>query len=82
MQIPAADLTLIININSALSMALGLINGPLLRYFGYRKVSVVAAVLFSVGLMLTAVADSVLGIIMTYGVITGRTNNEHTRELF
>lgn len=71
MKIPAADLTLIININSALSMALGLINGPLLRYFGYRKISVVAAVLFSIGLMLTALTDSVLGIIITYGVITG-----------
>lgn len=68
---PAADLTLIININSALSMSLGLINGPLLRYFGYRKISIVAALLFSGGLMLTACTDSILGIIITYGVITG-----------
>lgn len=72
---PAADLTLIININSALSMALGLINGPLLRNFGYRKISIVAAILFSVGLMLTALTDSVLGIIITYGVITGYLNS-------
>lgn len=71
MKMPAADLTLIININSALSMALGLINGPLLRYFGYRKISVVAAILFSVGLMLTALTDTVLGLIISYGVITG-----------
>lgn len=68
---PAADLTLIININSALSMSLGLINGPLLRYFGYRKISIVAAILFSVGLMLTALTDSVFGLIISYGVITG-----------
>lgn len=74
MKIPAADLTLIININSALSMALGLINGPLLRNFGYRKISIIAAILFSSGLMLTALTDSVLGIIITYGVITGYLN--------
>lgn len=71
MQVPAADLTFIININSALSMAVGLINGPLLRHFGYRKISIVAALLFSIGLMLTALTDSIFGIIITYGVITG-----------
>lgn len=82
MKIPAADLTLIININSALSMALGLINGPLLRYFGYRKISVVAAILFSMGLMLTALTDSVLGIIITYGVITGCVHISITTHVF
>lgn len=80
---PAADLTLIINTNSALSMSLGLINGPLLRHFGYRKISVIAALLFSVGLMLTALSDSIFGFIMSYGVITGNKaffiyNTEHT----
>lgn len=75
---PAADLTFIININSALSMSLGLINGPLLRYFGYRKISVVAAVLFSVGLMLTALTDSVIGLVISYGVITGCAHIYHT----
>lgn len=71
MKIPAADLTFIVNTNSALSMAIGLINGPLLRYFGYRKISIVAAILFSLGLMFTALTDSVFGIFITYGVITG-----------
>lgn len=69
---PATDMTLIININSALSMSLGLINGPLLRYFGYRKISVIAASLFSLGLVLTALTDSIVGFILSYGVITGR----------
>lgn len=68
---PAADLTLIININSALSMSLGFFNGPLLRMFGYRKVSVVASLLFALGLILTSMADTVFGFIITYGVITG-----------
>lgn len=71
MKMPAADLTFIINTNSALSMVIGLINGPLLRHFGYRKISIVAAILFSIGLMLTALTDSVFGIVITYGVITG-----------
>lgn len=53
-------------------MALGLINGPLLRHYGFRKISIVAALLFSIGLMLTALTDTVLGLIITYGVITGR----------
>lgn len=74
MKMPAADLTLIININSALSMSLGFINGPLLRRFGYRSISVIAAILFSLGLILTAMVDSVIGFIVTYGVITGRAN--------
>lgn len=79
MRMPAADLTLIININSALSMSLGFINGPLLRRFGYRSISVIAAVLFSLGLILTAMVDSVIGFIITYGVITG--NLLYTRQL-
>lgn len=72
MKMPAADMTLIININSTLSMAVGLLNGPLLRHFGYRKISVVAALLFSIGLMLTALTDSIFGFIINYGVITGK----------
>lgn len=69
---PAADLTLIININSALSMSLGFFNGPLLRSFGYRKVSVVASLVFALGLIMTSMVDTVFGFIITYGVITGK----------
>lgn len=69
---PAADLTLVLNVNSTLSMAIGLINGPLLRHFGYRKISIIAAILFAGGLMLTALADSIFGILLSYSVITGQ----------
>lgn len=72
MNVPAADLTLIINVNSAFAMSLGFINGPLLRNYGYRKVSVVAAVFFAVGLTMTAFATSVVDFIVTYGLITGK----------
>lgn len=78
MKMPAADMTLIININSTLSMAVGLLNGPLLRHFGYRKISVVAALLFSIGLMLTALTDSIFGFIINYGVITGKIKLDFT----
>lgn len=71
MKMPATDLTLIINVNSALSMSLGLINGPLLRCFGYRKISVIASIVFSAGLILTAVSDSIFAFIVNYGIITG-----------
>lgn len=71
MKMPAADLTLVINVNSALSMSLGLINGPLLRAFGYRKISVIAAIIFSLGLILTAFSDSISSLIINYGIITG-----------
>lgn len=68
---PAADLTFIINLNAAFSMSLGFLNGPLLRTFGYRTISIVAAVFFTVGLTLTAYARSVVDFIITYGLITG-----------
>lgn len=71
LKMPASNLTLILNVNSTLSMALGLINGPLLRHFGYRKISIVAAILFASGLMLTALANSISTILLTYSVITG-----------
>lgn len=71
MDVPAADLTLIININSAFAMSLGFINGPLLRAYGYRKISVVGGAFFAIGVMLTSSANSILDFIVTYGLITG-----------
>lgn len=83
LKLPAADLTLILNVNSTLSMAIGLINGPLLRQFGYRKISIIAAILFAGGLMLTAVSNSIFSILLAYSVITGlwqqhTTHSKHT----
>lgn len=72
LKLPAADLTLILNVNSTLSMAIGLINGPLLRHFGYRKISIIAAILFAGGLMLTAISNSIFSILLAYSVITGQ----------
>lgn len=72
MNVPAADLTLIININSAFAMSLGFINGPLLRAYGYRKISVIGSLFFAVGMILTSTANSIFDFIITYGLITGK----------
>lgn len=53
-------------------MAIGLFNGPLLRHFGYRKISIIAAVLFAGGLMLTAVSNNMFSILLAYSVIAGQ----------
>lgn len=34
----ATDTTLIINLNSVVGMAMGIVIGPMLKIFGYRKV--------------------------------------------
>lgn len=67
---PAADISFIMNINSAFAMSLGLINGPLIRYFGYRKVGVAAGLLVTLGMCLTAFANSFGAFVFTYGIIT------------
>lgn len=72
MKMPAADITMIMNINSAFGMSMGLINGPLLRNFGFRKVGVMAGILFSVGMMATAFANSFGTFVLTYGIIAGK----------
>lgn len=77
MNVPAADLTFIINLNAAFAMSLGFLNGPLLRTFGYRKISVVAALFFTIGLTMTAFASSVVDFIITYGLITGKLINAY-----
>ncbi|XP_046820578.1 uncharacterized protein LOC124424951 isoform X1 [Vespa crabro] len=59
----------IISTNSAFGMILGLINGPLLRYFGYRKVAIAGSLLYSIGIILTTFSRTFTLIMITYGVI-------------
>ncbi|XP_046748817.1 uncharacterized protein LOC124412739 [Diprion similis] len=63
------DISIILNVNSACGMALGLANGPLLRYFGCRRVALCAAIFYSLGLTLCAWANSFIYFIITYGVV-------------
>lgn len=70
MNMSATDVTIIINLNSAFGMTLGLVNGPLLRNFGYRKIAIVAGIFFSFGFFLTSWANSFTHFFITYCFIT------------
>ncbi|XP_036140026.1 monocarboxylate transporter 9 isoform X2 [Monomorium pharaonis] len=70
LNLTATDTSIIINVNLAFGMILGLFNGPLLKIFGYRKVAIAASIMFAVGVILTAFANSFTLIIICYGVLT------------
>lgn len=70
LEISGTDASVIINVNSAFGMILGLLNGFLLRSFGYRKISIVGAVINSIGVILTSQADSFGFFLATYGIIS------------
>ncbi|XP_017773406.1 PREDICTED: monocarboxylate transporter 7-like [Nicrophorus vespilloides] len=70
MKFSATDGSIIINMNAAVSMFTGLINGPMLKYFGYRKVSFAGALFTTVGVILTSYARSFTAFLFTYGFIT------------
>jgi MFS family permease len=59
----------VINVNLAFGMVLGLINGPLLKTFGYRKIAIAGSVIYTLGIMLTAFANSFALIIICYGIL-------------
>ncbi|XP_050081160.1 uncharacterized protein LOC126568688 [Anopheles maculipalpis] len=67
--ISATKASVIINLASAVGMALGLFNGPLLRRYGFRKLAVAGGFLFSAGLMLTSSAVHFAHFIITYSII-------------
>lgn len=71
MQLTATDSAMIVNMASAVGMGMGLFNGPLLRIYGFRKVSVASGVFFSVGLILTSWATTFTHFIITYSILTG-----------
>uniref|UniRef100_A0A182U6N3 Major facilitator superfamily (MFS) profile domain-containing protein n=1 Tax=Anopheles melas TaxID=34690 RepID=A0A182U6N3_9DIPT len=68
--ISATKASIIINLASAVGMALGLFNGPLLRRYGFRKLAVAGGFLFSAGLMLTSSAVHFAHFIITYSIIS------------
>lgn len=69
LNLTATDTSVIINVNLAFGMLLGLINGPLLKTFGYRKVAIAASIMYALGITLTAFASSFTLIIISYGVL-------------
>lgn len=66
----ATDISVIMNVNSAFGMTLGLFSGPTLRRFGYRKVAVAGGLLSSAGVILTSWAYSFTHFLITYSIIT------------
>lgn len=78
----ATDVSIIMNTFSAFGMSFGLVNGPLIRNFGYRKVGIAAGVFFSLGMFLTSWAKSFTHFMITYSLIAGKTiisyHSEHS----
>ncbi|GLH16459.1 Uncharacterized protein GBIM_20726 [Gryllus bimaculatus] len=64
------DLTTIINVNAAFGMSLGLITGPLLKRYGYRKVALVGAFSSFIGITATSWASKFIDFLITYSLIT------------
>lgn len=71
LSMPATDISMIININSAFGMSMGLFTGPLLKNFGYRKIACAASFMFATGIVMTAFATTFTHFIITYSLITG-----------
>jgi len=70
LEITGTDASVIINVNSAFGMILGLFNGFLLRSFGYRKISIAAALINTSGVILTSCANSFAFFLVAYGIIS------------
>ncbi|KAK3924978.1 Monocarboxylate transporter 12, partial [Frankliniella fusca] len=62
-------ITVLLNVNNAFGLALGLFNGPILRRFSYRKVALFGSTLVFGGMVLTAFARSFIEFLICYGII-------------
>ncbi|XP_034245836.1 uncharacterized protein LOC117647943 [Thrips palmi] len=69
LDIGGTDTAIIMNLNNAFGLALGLFNGPILRRFSYRKVALCGSLLVFVGVVLTSFARSFAEFIIAYGII-------------
>lgn len=72
MNLSASDISLIININSAFSMLMGLISGALQRNFGYRKIGILSGVAFALGIILCSCTSNFITFVFTYGLLAGK----------
>ncbi|XP_021913935.1 uncharacterized protein LOC110827025 [Zootermopsis nevadensis] len=70
LEISGTDASVIINVNAAFGMILGLLTGYLLRNFGYRKISIAGAIINSIGVILTSQANSFGFFLFSYGIIS------------
>jgi MFS family permease len=70
MGLSATQGSLIINLNAAFGMIMGMVNGFLLKMFGYRKIALMASFLVTTGVILTSFATTFTHFMITYGLIT------------
>lgn len=66
----ATDTSIIINVNLAFGMMFGMINGALLKTFGYQKVALAGSIIYTAGIMLTAFANTFTFFLICYGMLT------------
>lgn len=70
LEFTATEQAIIINTNASFGMLMGLINGSLLKQYGYRKIAILGGLLVAGGVTLTAFANSFIFFIISYGLIT------------
>ncbi|XP_076645767.1 spaetzle domain-containing protein 4 isoform X4 [Halictus rubicundus] len=69
--ITATQTSLILHLNGTITCSLGLISGPMMKRFSFRKVAFAGSLTIAVGICMTAFAVSVPSIIATYCIIVG-----------
>ncbi|XP_014230114.1 uncharacterized protein LOC106654663 [Trichogramma pretiosum] len=69
LNISATQSTVIININQAFGMILGMMNGPLIRIYGYRKISIIGSLFYATGIILTSFGTTFIHFVITYGMM-------------
>ncbi|KAF4529198.1 hypothetical protein B566_EDAN011444 [Ephemera danica] len=62
---------LVLNVMSAISNLSGLITGPVIRRFSFRKVALAGGVLFSSGIFLASSATSMMQLIFSFSLLSG-----------
>ena len=69
--ITATQISLILHLNGTITCSLGLISGPMMKRFTFRKVAFCGGLIIAIGIYMTAFAVSLPSIIITYCVIIG-----------
>ncbi|CAG5077919.1 Similar to SLC16A9: Monocarboxylate transporter 9 (Gallus gallus) [Cotesia congregata] len=70
LELPPTSVSIIMSTNMSFGMAMGLLHGPLLRKFGYRKVAITGALMFFTGILLTAFSYKFIHFLIAYGLMT------------
>ncbi|KAG8038492.1 hypothetical protein G9C98_006188 [Cotesia typhae] len=70
LKLPPTSVSIIMSTNMSFGMAMGLLHGPLLRKFGYRKVAITGALMFFTGTLLTAFSYKFIHFLIAYGLMT------------